>query len=66
MTTSSSFNFGSEDYLGRLDSALTSTWTVDAAYAYNHNHFSETPSFNTYQITNTNPTYLPSLRAVRS
>ena len=59
LTTSSSFNFGSEDYLGRLDSALTTSWTVDAAYAYNHNHFSETPSLNTYQITNTLPTYLP-------
>jgi hypothetical protein len=33
---------------------------MDAAYAYNHNHFSETPSSNTYQITNTVPTYLPS------
>ena len=30
--------------LARLDSALTSSWTVDAAYAYNHNHFSEIPS----------------------
>lgn len=58
LTTSSSFNFGSEDYLGRIDAALTPTWTVDAAYAYNHNHFNESPSFNTYQITNTNPTYL--------
>ena len=58
-TTYSSFNFGSENYLARLDSALTPTWTVDAAWAYNHNHFDETPSFNTYQITNTIPTYLP-------
>ncbi len=58
LTTSSSFDFGSQDYLGRIDAALTSTWTVDAAYAYNHNHFSETPSFDTYQVTNTNPNYL--------
>ena len=59
LTTYSSFNFGSEDYLGRLDWALTQSWTVDAAYAYNHNHFSETPSQDIYQITNTVPTYLP-------
>lgn len=58
-TTYSSFNFGSQDYLGRIDAALTPTWTIDAAYAYNHNHFSETPSQNIYQITNTVPTYLP-------
>lgn len=59
LSTYSSFNFGSQDELARLDSALTTTWTIDAAYAYNHNHFTETPSFNIYQITNTLPTYLP-------
>ena len=59
LTTYSSFNYGSEDYLARLDAALTPSWTVDAAYAYNHNHFSETPSVNVYQITNTIPNYLP-------
>ncbi len=59
LTTGSSYNFGSEDELARIDSALTATWTIDAAYAYNHNHFSETPTLNTYQITNTDPQYLP-------
>lgn len=59
LTTYSSFNFGSEDYLARIDAAVTPTWTVDAAYAYNHNHFSETPSLNIYQIANNVPTYLP-------
>lgn len=58
-TTASSYNFGSEDELARIDSALTSTWTIDAAYAYNHNHFSETPAVDQYQITNTDPQYLP-------
>jgi len=52
-TTESSWNFGSEDELIRLDSALTNTWTVDAAYAYNHNHFTEIPAFNQYEIINT-------------
>ena len=59
LTTYSSYNFGSEDYLARLDYALTPTWTVDAAYAYNHNHYSEIPSDNVYQIANNVPTYLP-------
>lgn len=59
LTTYSSFNFGSYNYLARLDTAVTPSWTVDAAYAYNHNHFDESPSFNIYQITNTIPTYLP-------
>ena len=59
LTTSSSYNFGSEDELARLDSALTNTWTVDAAFAYNHNHFSEIPSNPAYAITNTIPNYLP-------
>ncbi len=52
-TTDSSWNFGSEDELIRLDSALTNTWTVDAAYAYNHNHFTEIPAFNQYEVINT-------------
>ncbi len=58
-TTESSWNFGSEDELVRLDSALTNTWTVDAAYAYNHNHFNEYPGGNQYEIINTTPQYLP-------
>lgn len=52
-TTESSWNFGSQDELLRLDSALSNTWTVDAAYAYNHNHFTETPASNQYEIINT-------------
>lgn len=52
-TTESSWNFGSQDELARLDSALSNTWTVDVAYAYNHNHFNEYPAFNQYEIINT-------------
>jgi outer membrane receptor protein involved in Fe transport len=53
----SSYNYGSRDSVLRLDSALTSSWTVDASYAYNHNHFSETPKLNVYGVTNDIPTY---------
>lgn len=53
----SSYNFGSRDSVLRLDSALTNSWTVDLSYAYNHNHFSETPKLNTYGVTNYIPTY---------
>jgi len=53
ITTESSWTFGSNDYLARLDSALTNTWTVDVAYAYNHNHFTEYPAFNQYELINT-------------
>jgi hypothetical protein len=57
ISQTSSYNFGSRDSVARLDSALTPTWTVDASYAYNHNHFSETPAINGYGITNDIPTY---------
>lgn len=58
LTTYSSYNFGSQDELARLDSALTNKWTVDLSFAYNHNHFNETPSFPLYSVTNTIPQYL--------
>jgi outer membrane receptor protein involved in Fe transport len=53
----SSYNYGSRDSVLRLDSALTNSWTVDLSYAYNHNHFSETPKLNVYGVTNDLPTY---------
>lgn len=56
-TTKSSWNYGSQDELARLDSSLTNSWSVDLAYSYNHNHFTETPSSPLYGITNTVPTY---------
>ncbi len=57
-STASAWNFGSEDELVRLDSAITSSWTLDLAYAYNHNHFIETPASGQYQVVDTNPTYV--------
>ena len=59
VSTESFWTYGSRDQLARLDSAISNSWTVDLSYAYNHNHFSETPAFNQYAITNTVPQYLP-------
>lgn len=53
----SSYNYGSRDSIARVDSAITSSWTVDASYAYNHNHFTEIPSANAYGITDATRTY---------
>lgn len=53
----SSYNYGSRDSVFRVDSALTSSWTFDGSYAYNHNHFSEIPKLNIYGTTNNLPTY---------
>jgi hypothetical protein len=57
-TTASAFNYGSRDQLARLDSAITSTWTVDLSYTYNHNHFTEIPAFNNYGITDATQQFL--------
>lgn len=56
-STKSSWNYGSQDELARLDTALSNSWTVDLSYSYNHNHFSEIPAFNQYAVTNTVPTF---------
>jgi len=57
-TTESSWKFGSQDELARLDSAIRPWWTVDLSYAYNHNHFNEYPAFpNLYGISDQTLTY---------
>ncbi len=50
LSVTSSYNFGSRDSIARLRSALTPTLVGDVSYAYNHNHFAQTPAQNTYQI----------------
>ncbi len=57
LSVTSSYNYGSRNSVARLDSSLTSSWTVDLSYAYNHNHFSESPSQNAYGITDATKTY---------
>ena len=58
LSATSSYNFGSRDSVARIDSALTPSWTVDLSYAYNHNHFSETPAENAYGISDATRTFL--------
>jgi hypothetical protein len=53
LSVTSSYNFGSRDSIARIRSAITPTLVGDASYAYNHNHFSEAPSVNVYQIQDT-------------
>ena len=55
----SSWVYGSQDELARLDSSLTNSWSVDLSYSYNHNHFNEIPSTTAYGITDRTPTSLP-------
>ncbi len=59
LSVSSSYRFGSRDSVVRGTSAITSSWIVDASWAYNHNKFEETPAQNQYGITDTSATALP-------
>jgi len=58
-SVSSSYSFGSRDSVARLRGVITPSWTVDASYAYNYNHFNEIPSTADYGISNQVPQYLP-------
>jgi len=51
LSVSSSYRYGSRDSVVRATSAITSSWLVDASYAYNHNTFQETPAQNAYSVT---------------
>ncbi|MGA3130291.1 MAG: TonB-dependent receptor [Terracidiphilus sp.] len=46
----SSYQWGSRDTFGRISATVTPTWIVDASYAYNYDHFKETPALNQYLI----------------
>lgn len=50
---SSSYHYGSRDSVARISTAITSTWTADASFAYNHNTFQEYLLQNNYGITDT-------------
>jgi len=51
LSASSSYHYGSRDSVARITTAITSTWTADAAYSYNYNHFDEYLLQNNYGIT---------------
>jgi hypothetical protein len=55
----SSYNFGSRDSVARLRSAFTSTLAGDISYAYNYNHFNETPAQDIYRIDDQSGNSLP-------
>ena len=46
----SSWKYGSRDSLIRLNGVITNSWTVDASFTYNYDHFIETPAQNNYGI----------------
>ena len=47
----SSYKWGSRDTIGRLNATISPTWVADVSYAYNYDHFDQTPQLNGYQIT---------------
>lgn len=60
LSVTSAYQYGSRDSVARISSAITSTWLVDASWAYNHNRFKEEPAINTYSITDRSGSSLPS------
>jgi hypothetical protein len=59
LSVTSSYRFGSQDSIARIRSAITPTLVGDASYAYNHNTFSESPSINTFGISDQSAQSLP-------
>lgn len=51
LSASSSYHYGSRDSVFRVTTAITPTWTADASYAYNYNHFNEYLLQNNYGTT---------------
>src|SRR5256884_5806321 len=49
-TVNSQWSYGTRNWSARYDGALTSTWTVDGAFTWSWNKFSETPSADVVQI----------------
>ena len=62
-TTASSWQFGSRDSVARITTAITSSWSADASFAYNYNHFDEKPATVDYGITDASGNSLSPARA---
>lgn len=58
-SVTSAYNFGSRDTVVRLNTVFSPTWVFNAAWTYNHNHFTEIPSQNFYGITDQSGLTLP-------
>lgn len=46
----SSYQYGSRDSFFRINGVITPSWVADASFAYNYDHFNETPFLNQYFI----------------
>jgi Carboxypeptidase regulatory-like domain/TonB dependent receptor-like, beta-barrel len=49
-TVNSSWNYGTRNWDTRYDGAISPTWTIDAAFTWSWNHFTEAPQQNVTQI----------------
>ena len=49
-SVSTRYNFGNIDTVLRVNQNITPSWIVNLSYTYNMNHFKETPTLNTYAI----------------
>ena len=49
-TVNSNWNYGTRNWDTRYDGAITPTWTIDAAFTWSWNHFTEVPQQNVTQI----------------
>ncbi|MCU1222031.1 MAG: outer rane receptor protein [Edaphobacter sp.] len=58
-TTASSWQFGSWNSIVRGTTAITPSWSADASWAYNYNHFDEKPATADYSITDASGNSLP-------
>jgi hypothetical protein len=60
-SVTSAYNYGSIDSVLRLNTAFSPTLLFTAAYTYNHNHFTEIPSQNFYQVSDQSGLSLPTV-----
>jgi hypothetical protein len=49
-SVNSTWNYGTRNWDTRYDGAITPTWTIDAAFTWSWNHFTEVPEQNITQI----------------
>ena len=61
-TVNSSWNYGTRNWDTRYDGALTPTWTIDAAFTWSWNHFTEAPADITQIVDQTQVDGLPGQR----
>jgi hypothetical protein len=60
-SVTSAYNYGSIDSVLRLNTAFSPTLLFTASYTYNHNHFTEIPSQNFYQVSDQSGLSLPTV-----